>query len=96
MKHHIDLIDRMPFKECYHWIPPHMCEDMKAHLQEMLYISAIQKLYSLWARTMVLVRKKDGNLKFCIDLRNLNNQTVINPYSLPSTACRGPSGSHLT
>ena len=32
---------------------------------------------------MVLVRKKDGGLRFCIDLHKLNNRTVKEGYSLP-------------
>ena len=51
--------------------------------QEMLDIGAILKLHSLWASTVVLVWKKDGNLRFCIDLGKLNNQTVKDAYSLP-------------
>ena len=32
---------------------------------------------------MVLVRKKDGSLQFCIDLRHLNTQTKKDAYPLP-------------
>ena len=32
---------------------------------------------------MVLVRKKDGGLRFCIDLCKLNNRTIQDGYSLP-------------
>ena len=32
---------------------------------------------------MVLVQKKDGTLRFCIDLRKLNNRTIKDAYSLP-------------
>ena len=32
---------------------------------------------------MVLVRKKDESLRFCIDLRTLNARTVNDAYSLP-------------
>ena len=46
-----------------------MYDDVKTHLQAMLDIGAILKLYSLWASTVVLVQKKDGSLRFCIDLR---------------------------
>ena len=64
-------------------MPPHMYDDVRAHIQEMLDISAIHKLHSLWASAVVLVQKKDGSLRFCINLRKLNNQTVKDTYLLP-------------
>ena len=60
-----------------------MYNDMKAHLQEMLDSSAIWKSHSPWVSTVVLVQKKDGHLRFCIDLRKLDNQTIKDAYSLP-------------
>ena len=83
IKHKIQLTDQTPFKECYWCIPPHMYEDVRAHIQEMLDIGAICRLHSLWASAVVLVWKKDGGLRFCIDLRKLNNQTVKDAYPLP-------------
>ena len=83
IKHKIQLTDQMPFKECYRCIPPHMYDNMRAHIQEMLDIGAIHKLHSPWASAVVLVWKKDGGLRFCIDLRKLNNQTVKDAYLLP-------------
>ena len=73
----------MPFKEHYWWKPPHMYDDVKAHLQEMLDIGAIWKSHSLWASTVVLVQMKDGSLRFCTDLRKLNNQTIKDANLLP-------------
>ena len=49
----------------------------------MLDIAAIHQSHSLWASAVVLVWKKDGGLRFCIDLRKLNYQTVKDAYSLP-------------
>ena len=72
IKHKIKLTNQTPFKERYRHIPPHMYDDVRAHIQEMLDISAIHKSHSPWASAVVLVRKKDGGLKFCIDLRKLN------------------------
>ena len=60
-----------------------MYNDTKAHLQEMLDIGAIGKSHSLWAIMVVLVWKKDGSLRFCIDLRKLNYWTIKGAYSLP-------------
>ena len=48
----------------------------------MLDIGAIHRSTSPWASPVVLVCKKDGSLKFCIDLRKLNNQTITNAQSL--------------
>ena len=44
---------------------------------------AIRKSSSPWASAVVLVRKKDGSLRFCIDLRHLNNRTIKDAKSLP-------------
>ena len=83
VKYHIKLTDPAPFKEAYRRIPPQMYDEVKAHIQEMLDLGAIRPSNSPWASAIVLVRKKDGRLRFCIDLRRLNNRTVKDAYSLP-------------
>ena len=83
VKHHIKLTDPVPFKEAYRRIPPQMYDEVKTHLQEMLDLGAIRLSNSPWASAIVLVRKKDGRLRFCIDLRKLNNRTVKDAYNLP-------------
>ena len=60
-----------------------MYNDVRAHIQEMLDIGAYHKSHSPWASTVVLVWKKDGGLRLCINLRKLNIQTVKDAYSLP-------------
>ena len=83
VKHHIELKDYKPIKDRYCRIPPHQCEEVQKHLKEMLDIGAIRCSNSPWASPVVLVCKKDGSLRFCIDLRKLNAQTVKDAYSLP-------------
>ena len=83
LKHDIKITDPQPFKERYRRIPSHLYEEMKAHLQEMVEVGAIRRSFSPWASAMVLVRKKDGGLRFCIDMRKLNNRTIKDGYSLP-------------
>ena len=83
LKHNIKIIDPQPFKEMYRRIPSHLYEEVKAHLQEMVEVGAIRRSFSSWASAVVLVREKDGELRFCIDLRKLNNRTIKDGYSLP-------------
>ena len=83
VKHKIKLTDPKPFKLRHRRIPPHEYEEVKAHLQEMEEIGAIRKSHSPWSSPVVLVRKKTGELRFCIDLRTLNARTEKDAYSLP-------------
>ena len=82
LKHAIKITDLQPFKERYRRIPPHLYEEVKNHFQEMVEVRAI-KSFSPWASVVVLVRKKDGGLRLCIDLCKLNNRTIKDGYSLP-------------
>ena len=83
VKHKIKLDNYTPFKERYHRIPPHLFDEVKNHLKEMIEVGAIRKSNSPWASAVVLVRKKDGSLRFCIDLCKLNARTIKDAYSLP-------------
>ena len=53
------------------------------HLQEMLDSGAIHQSQSVWFNVVVLVRKKDGGLHFCIDLQCLNTCMKKDSYPLP-------------
>ena len=83
VKHEIKLTNYVLFKERNRRIPPHQYEEVRKHLDEMLRMGAIRRSNSPWASAVVLVRKKDGALRFCIDLRKLNERTVKDAYSLP-------------
>ena len=49
----------------------------------MLDGGAIRPSQSAWCNTMVLIRKKDGGLRFCIDFQQLNARTKKDSYPLP-------------
>ena len=60
-----------------------MIEDVRKHLQEMAGLVVIRRSNSPFASNIVLVKKKDGSLRFCIDLRRLNSVTIRDADSLP-------------
>ena len=72
-KHKIVLKDpdTPPFKERFHRIPLPQLDEVHAHLKMML------------DARVVLVRKKDGSLHFCINFRRLNSLTVKDSHPLP-------------
>ena len=83
IEHEIKLVDGTPFKEPYRRIPPALFEEVREHLKEMLDAGAIRESESPFSSNVVLVRKKDSALRFCIDFRKLNGRTVRDAYSLP-------------
>ena len=84
-KHKIILKDpdTPPFKERFHQIPPPQLDEVHAHLKLMLDAGVIWPSNSPWCNAVVLVRKKDGSLRFCIDFQKLNSLTVKDSYLLP-------------
>ena len=82
-KHQIRLDNYTPFKERYRCIPPHLFDEVWHHLREMIEVGTMRKSNSPWASAVVLLRKKDGSLRFCIDLQWLNACTIKDVYSLP-------------
>ena len=82
-KHIIELMKDEPFKKRFRRIAPPLVDEVHQHIQEMLDGSAIRPSQSPWCNAVVLVRKKDGSLRFCIDFRNLNARTKKDAYPLP-------------
>ena len=80
-KHKIVLKDpdTPPFKEHFHRIPPPQLDEVKL----MLDAGVIWPSNSPWCNAVVLVRKKDRSLHFCIDFRKLNSLTVKDSHPLP-------------
>ena len=84
-KHKIILkdLDTPPFKERFRRILPPQLDEVMEHLKLMLDAGVIRPSNSPWCNAVVLVRKKDGSLRFCIDSRKLNSLTVKDSHPLP-------------
>ena len=66
-KHKIEVMDPKPFNKRSRNIPSGLPEEVKVHLDHMLYVGAIKPSKLAWSNAVVLVWKKDGGLRFCIN-----------------------------
>ena len=62
---------------------PYRREEARRLLSDMLSKDVIQRSSSPWASPVVLVGKKDGSIRFCIDYRKVNSITRKDAYPLP-------------
>ena len=58
---------------------------LKEQLESLLAKGIIRPSTSPWMSPVVLVKKKDGSLRLCIDYRALNDASIPDPYPLPWT-----------
>ncbi|GAU41957.1 hypothetical protein TSUD_135710 [Trifolium subterraneum] len=57
--------------------------ELKKQLEELLEKKFIRPSVSPWGAPVLLVKKKEGSMRLCIDYRQLNKATIKNKYPLP-------------
>ncbi|GFV81129.1 retrovirus-related Pol polyprotein from transposon 412 [Trichonephila clavipes] len=82
-QHRIDTADHPPIKQHPRRLPFAKQEEVGTLLREMQENDIIEPSSSPWASPIVLVRKKDGSTRFCVDYRKLNDVTKKDSYPLP-------------
>ena len=70
-------------RQPYRWQNPAVRREEMAQVQQMLTSSVIRPSNSPWASPVVMARKKDGSLRFCVDFCQLNAATVKDAHPLP-------------
>jgi len=81
--HYIDTGDKRPIRVPPRRIPPGRRKIIEDEIAKMLEQGIIRCSDSPWSSPVVLVKKKDGSTRFCIDYRQLNEVTRKNAYPLP-------------
>ena len=80
---HIDTADTPPSRQRARRMPFAVRKEVAKQLKMMQKLDVIQPSCSPWASPVVLVRKKDGSHRFCVDYRELNSVTRLDSYPLP-------------
>ena len=87
VEHTIDTGDHKPIRQpLRRHLLPHL-QAITEQTSEMLRQGLIEPAISEWTSNVVLVMKKDGSLRFCIDYRRLNEASrriyILYPESTP-------------
>ena len=82
-EHHIRTGDSRPVRLPPYRLPHAYRETVKKELQDMLQQGIIEPSSSEWSAPVVLVKKKDGSLRLCVDYRRLNGVSEMDAYPMP-------------
>ncbi|GBM25302.1 Retrovirus-related Pol polyprotein from transposon 412, partial [Araneus ventricosus] len=82
-QHRINTGDHPPIKQYPRRLPLARKEEAEHLVKEMVDNGIIEESSGPWASPIVLVKKKDGSTRFCVDYRKLNEITKKDSYPLP-------------
>ncbi|XP_041849958.1 uncharacterized protein cuzd1.1 [Melanotaenia boesemani] len=81
--HNIQTGNAHPVFQRHRRVPPHVFQEFKQHVQNLVDKGVLKGSCSPWASPAVIVMKKDGTVRFCCDYRRLNAITHRDAYPLP-------------
>ena len=85
-EHEIPLkLDAKPFRQKQRPINPTLAPKMQEELMKLRDAGIIKPIrHSSWVSNLVPVRKKNGDIRLCVDFRNLNLSSLKDNYGLPN------------
>ena len=83
VEHEIDTGHSAPIRCALRRLSPSKMKKEEECVADMLTGGQIEASVSHWSSPVVLVTKKDGGTRFCVDYRRLNDVTVKDAYPLP-------------
>ena len=83
VQHRIHTGEAAPIRQQPRRLPLCKREEAKRAIKEMKELGVIEPSTSPWSSSIVLVGKKDGSTRFCVDYRKLNDVTHKDSYPLP-------------
>lgn len=84
--HEIDVQGHRPISCALRRASPEQRKEISRQVKQLLEAGIISPSYSPWSSPLVLVRKKDGTTRMCVDYRKLNAVQKKDAYPLPLVA----------
>ena len=83
VQHHFETLSETPIRQRPYRLPKALKPAVKKELAQMLAQGVIRPSTSPWASPLVIVEKKDGSLRLCVDYRKLTSITVFDAHPIP-------------
>jgi len=83
LPHRIDTGNARPFKEQLRPHPIAHLDFIDEQMEQMLQAGVVEPSASPWSSNVVLAKKSDGSLRFCVDYRTLNDLTYKDSFPIP-------------
>ena len=83
VKHRIDTAGSAPMRQPLRRTPLGFEQEEEKYLREMIDKGVIKPSSSAWSSNVVLVRKRDQTVCWCLDYRSLNDLTLKDAYPIP-------------
>lgn len=81
--HHIETGDAAPIKQRYYVMSPDKLAELNRQLDEMLKMDVVEPSCSPWNNPVTMAPKANGEVRFCLDSRKLNQVSKHDAYPLP-------------
>jgi hypothetical protein len=82
-EHAINTGEQTPIRQKARRVGPVAEEAIEKEVAQMKEKGVIVESHSPWSSPVVLVKKKNGEVRFCVDFKVLNEHTVKDSYPLP-------------
>lgn len=83
IQHHIETQPGVTVRSCPYRLPEHKQKVVQAELKAMLEMGVIEESGCAWCSPIVMVTKKNGGIRFCIDYRRVNEVSRFDAYTMP-------------
>lgn len=83
VEHDIVIKEGASVRRLSYRIPERLLASLRKEIDLMLSLGIIEASRSEWCNPVVLVPKKDGSIRFCIDFRYLNSVSQFDSYPTP-------------